>query len=170
MANRLRECGCTATGLDEAIRSYQEENNEEIFLKEFGEVEFNDLTPVAQAAIVLGDIVLPPQPNADGEITKRGFELATWDDRDGLPPGCRYADTGEETQSLVLCDITAGDLLGQRQRPQRVLPRDLRQQRCRPRTAARRRDQLLARRCRPGPRAAAARRGTSAPKAKSFLV
>jgi hypothetical protein len=110
VANRLRECGCTATGLDEAIRAYQEANDTH-FLKEFGQVQFNDLTPVAQAAIVVGDVVLPPQPNAEGVVTKRGFELATWDDREGLPPGCRYADTGEDAQSLVLCDITAGDLL-----------------------------------------------------------
>lgn len=110
VANRLRECGCTAEGLDEAIRAYQEENPE-VFLQEFDTIAFNDLPPVAQAGIVVGDVVVPPQPNADGTVTKRGFELATWDDREGLPPGCRYADTGEETQSLVLCDITAGDLL-----------------------------------------------------------
>jgi hypothetical protein len=110
VANRLRECGCTADGLDEAIAEYQA-RNPTVQLKEFGRVAFNTLTPVAQAAIVLGDIVVPPQPAGHGPITKRGFELATWDDREGLPPGCRYGATGEDTQSIVLCDITAGDLI-----------------------------------------------------------
>jgi hypothetical protein len=110
VANRLRECGCTAEGLDEAIAQYRAENPI-VQLMEFGQVPFNELPPTAQAAIVLGDIVLPPQPALDGSITKRGFELATWDDRRGLPPGCRYGATGEDTQSIVLCDITAGDLI-----------------------------------------------------------
>jgi hypothetical protein len=58
----------------------------------------------------LGDALVPPQPQG-GQITKRGFELATWDNREGLPGGCTYAQTGEDTQSIVLCDILAADLL-----------------------------------------------------------
>lgn len=112
-ANRLRECGCTATGLNQAIEEYKS-NNDIHQLAEFGRQEFTNFPPVAQAALVVGDILLPHQPAADGTITKRGFELATWDDRKGLPPGCKYAATGEEAQSLVLCDITAGDLLQSR--------------------------------------------------------
>ena len=110
VANRLRECGCTATGLGDAIEAYKQENATHS-LSEFGRRRFTDFTPIAQAALVVGDVVVPPQPAADGSITKRGFELATWDDREGLPPGCKYAETGEDSQSIVLCDITAGDLL-----------------------------------------------------------
>jgi hypothetical protein len=110
VANRLRECGCTVPGLGDIIEQYKAENATHQ-LAEFGRRRFSDFTPIAQAALVVGDLVVPSQPAADGSITKRGFELATWDDREGLPPGCKYAETGEDSQSIVLCDITAGDLL-----------------------------------------------------------
>lgn len=55
--------------------------------------------------------IVPPQPDASGNITLRGFRLGTWDNADGLPGGCRYLNTGDESHTLVGCDITAGDLL-----------------------------------------------------------
>lgn len=44
----------------------------------------------------------------------RGFHLGTWTDRDALPAGCRYVETGDDTgvETLVACDLTATDLLG----------------------------------------------------------
>lgn len=55
---------------------------------------------------------LVPPREAQGEtLTLRGFPLGTWSDAKGLPTGCRYADTGEQGQNLVLCDLTANDLL-----------------------------------------------------------
>jgi len=55
----------------------------------------------------LAHALLPPVSSPDH---RRGFRLATWDDAQGLPPGCRYAATGEEG-FLVECDMTASDLL-----------------------------------------------------------
>lgn len=40
----------------------------------------------------------------------RGFPLGHWSGKSRLPRGCRYADTGEDGQNLVLCDITARHL------------------------------------------------------------
>jgi hypothetical protein len=77
--NRLRECGCTAPGVNTAAD--------------------------------LGRAVVPRQPGPDGELTLRGFALGTWDDKTGLPPGCRYADTGEDANTSVICDLTAADLV-----------------------------------------------------------
>ena len=58
--------------------------------------------------------VVPPQPRdgQSGDVTFRGFELGTWDDRDGLPPGCRYGDFGDGSKTLVLCDLAASDVFG----------------------------------------------------------
>jgi hypothetical protein len=55
----------------------------------------------------LAHALLPPVGSSK---LRRGFRLATWDDPQGLPPGCMYSDTGE-TGFLVECDITANDLL-----------------------------------------------------------
>ncbi|MEM6997022.1 MAG: hypothetical protein AAF721_41345 [Myxococcota bacterium] len=117
VANRLRECGCTAEGLDGLIEQYKEDNPIVALgtsnPREF-EGPFVDLPPGAQAAIVLGDVLLPPQPRDgdEGDVTKRGFELATWDDREGLPAGCRYAKGEDRLRSVVVCDITSTDLRG----------------------------------------------------------
>jgi hypothetical protein len=55
--------------------------------------------------------VIPPQPTPDGKITLRGFRLGTWDNAEGLPPGCRYLDTGDTSHTLVACDLTASDVV-----------------------------------------------------------
>ena len=67
--------------------------------------------PGVTNSLELGAAVVPTQPR-DGSSDLRGFKLGTWDDAKGLPPGCRYADTGETSQFLVFCDLTAADVLG----------------------------------------------------------
>lgn len=52
----------------------------------------------------------PRQLPAGLHITLRGFKLGTWDDSHGLPGGCRYAEIGEDSQTVVLCDLTAADV------------------------------------------------------------
>ncbi|MEM6990190.1 MAG: hypothetical protein AAF721_06830 [Myxococcota bacterium] len=88
VANRLRECGCAAPGVTNAVE--------------------------------LGDAVVPPQPNPDGEVDLRGFPLGGWTDKSELPPGCRYADIGEDTQAIVLCDLTANDVFASLNDPKEV--------------------------------------------------
>lgn len=78
--------------------------------------ELPDGTKVTDAQ-ALANAVIPPKGHyGDGSLL-RGFRLGTWDDPKGLPSGCRYVghDADEagglpDTQTLVECDITAGDL------------------------------------------------------------
>ncbi len=65
--------------------------------------------PGVETPTDLGRAVIP-RPDA-GEELFRGFALGTWDDQTGLPPGCRYADVGEDSRTAVVCDLTATDLL-----------------------------------------------------------
>jgi hypothetical protein len=58
----------------------------------------------------LADALVPTQPDS-GPVTLRGFPLGTWSAADALPAGCRYFNTGESTQTLVTCDLTADDVL-----------------------------------------------------------
>jgi hypothetical protein len=58
----------------------------------------------------LGDAISP--------TTKMGFPLGTWagfvvgdQAASKLPPSCHYIDAGANSQTLVSCDLTAGDLL-----------------------------------------------------------
>ena len=59
--------------------------------------------------------LVPTQPQRDEEgkdiITLRGFPLGTWSGLTELPQGCKYGPTGDDSQTLVLCDLTAADLL-----------------------------------------------------------
>jgi hypothetical protein len=50
------------------------------------------------------------QPGAPAEGKTRGFALGTWDDPHGLPPGCRHAE-GDDSRTLVACDLTAADVV-----------------------------------------------------------
>ncbi|MEO1065572.1 MAG: hypothetical protein AAFZ07_29515, partial [Actinomycetota bacterium] len=62
------------------------------------------------SAFELGQAVVGPPGSAnDGET--RGFALGTWDDKEGLPPGCEYVDVGEDSRTAVKCDLTASDLV-----------------------------------------------------------
>lgn len=58
----------------------------------------------------LPDGIIPAQPGEDGKISLWGFRLGTWDDPEGLPPGCRYLETGDTSHVLVACDLTATDV------------------------------------------------------------
>jgi hypothetical protein len=58
----------------------------------------------------LGTALVPGQPQ-NGEITLRGFPLGTWSGASELPSGCRYADVGDNSQTIVVCDLNAGDML-----------------------------------------------------------
>jgi hypothetical protein len=61
--------------------------------------------------ISLGTALVPPQPDKTGAVTLRGFPLGTWSGADELPAGCRFVDIGEDSRTLVTCDLTAGDVL-----------------------------------------------------------
>jgi hypothetical protein len=67
--------------------------------------------------------IIPPQPRPDGSITLRGFRLGTWDDAEGLPPGCRYLETGDTSHTLVGCDLTASDVLANLNDPKELCRR-----------------------------------------------
>ena len=64
-----------------------------------------DLTAVDDIARAL----VPRQ--VSGAVTLRGFKLGTWSGATSLPAGCRYIDTGDESQTLVGCNLTASDVL-----------------------------------------------------------
>lgn len=81
--------------------------------------ECNCLAPGVTNSKELGDAVVPPQ-NGLEELTLRGFKLGTWTGESELPPGCRYADTGEDLQALVLCDLTANDVFNALNDPKEV--------------------------------------------------
>jgi hypothetical protein len=51
-------------------------------------------------------------------LSRRGFPLGSWNGfvegdeaRTKLPANCRYTDLGDGSQTLVTCDLTAGDVL-----------------------------------------------------------
>lgn len=61
-------------------------------------------------AVDLSRAVVPRQPSS-GLIDFRGFRLGTWGEKEGLPAGCRYADTGDDSRTSVICDLTSTDVL-----------------------------------------------------------
>lgn len=81
---RLGECGC---GVDTDAD---------------GVADITDPMAIAQALV--------PAPRGD-DVPLRGFRLGTWSGASELPSGCRYVDTGDDSQTLVGCDLTAADLL-----------------------------------------------------------
>ena len=62
------------------------------------------------SAEVMGRLLIPRQPDANGNVSLRGFRLGTWAGIDQLPEGCRYVDIDGD-QTLVTCDLTAADVL-----------------------------------------------------------
>ena len=65
-----------------------------------------------------GDIptaLVPPQPVTDDagqtQVTLRGFPLGGWADAQSLPPGCRHVALGDDSRTLVACDLTGADVL-----------------------------------------------------------
>jgi hypothetical protein len=85
---RLAECGC---GVD---------------TDGDGKADITDPAAIARA-------VVPPQPEADGSLKFRGFQLGTWASAAELPAGCRYMKTGDDNaaETIVSCDLTASDVL-----------------------------------------------------------
>jgi hypothetical protein len=67
-------------------------------------------------ATSIADALIPPQPTS-APVTLRGFPLGGWAGKDQLPAGCRYLDTGDASQVLVSCDLTADDVLQNRTDP-----------------------------------------------------
>jgi hypothetical protein len=59
----------------------------------------------------LANALIPPQPGAGGNVTLRGFPLASWSNPQGLTSGCQYAQTGDDSHTVVLCQLTANDVL-----------------------------------------------------------
>lgn len=82
---RIAECGC---GVDTDAD---------------GVADITDPTEISR-------VIIPRQPVAD-EITLRGFPLGTWTGASELPAGCSYANTGDESQTLVVCELTGTDVL-----------------------------------------------------------
>lgn len=52
---------------------------------------------------------LLPEPES-GAL--RGFPLGGWASAETLPSGCEYIQTGEDSRTLVRCDLTGSDILG----------------------------------------------------------
>jgi hypothetical protein len=84
-ALRAAECGC---GVDTDAD---------------GKADVTDIPGIARALV-------PRQPQ-DGAITLRGFRLGTWSNADGLPSGCRFMETGDQSHTVVACNLTASDVL-----------------------------------------------------------
>jgi hypothetical protein len=42
---------------------------------------------------------------------RRGFPLGTWSSPHELPSGCRYVELGDDSQTVVSCDLTASDVI-----------------------------------------------------------
>lgn len=42
---------------------------------------------------------------------RRGFPLGTWSGLAELPAGCRFVDLGDDSQTVVACDLTATDVI-----------------------------------------------------------
>lgn len=59
----------------------------------------------------IGAAVVPTQ-EAGQPVIMRGFHLGSWDDAFRLPPSCRYVNMGDDSKTIVSCDLTAGDVLG----------------------------------------------------------
>jgi hypothetical protein len=72
--------------------------------------------PPAAAARAVAEALIPPPPRKTQDVVLRGFPLGTWSGLQNLPEGCRYASgkesSGQPSQTLVACKLTAGDILG----------------------------------------------------------
>lgn len=73
-------------------------------------------TTVCAATIRLSECACTPTGDArlDTMISppdRRGFPLGTWSSPTGLPSGCRYIDLGDDSRTVVTCDLSAADVL-----------------------------------------------------------
>ena len=108
--------GCSATALGGAGIEWRR-SDPAICAAVMRTVECGCSAPGIDNATDFGFAVVPRPHDADGDLQLRGFPLGTWDDKEGLPPGCRYAETGEDTKTVVLCDLTGADVLAARKDP-----------------------------------------------------
>jgi hypothetical protein len=53
----------------------------------------------------------PTLPELISSPDARGFPLGTWSGPAELPAGCRYAELGDDSHTVVTCDLTATDVL-----------------------------------------------------------
>ncbi len=65
----------------------------------------------------VGAAVVPPQPDKDGNISFRGFQLGSFLSPTSLPPGCNYVKAGDDSRTIVSCDLTAADVTANLQDP-----------------------------------------------------
>ena len=65
----------------------------------------------AGSAEEAAEAMIPVQPTSSG-VSLRGFPLGTWSGAHELPAGCSYAETGDDSQTIVTCNLTASDLIG----------------------------------------------------------
>ncbi len=73
-------------------------------------------TTVCAATIRLSECACSPAgsatlPEMISPAERRGFPLGTWSSPGALPSGCRFADEGDDSQTIVTCDLTATDVL-----------------------------------------------------------
>jgi hypothetical protein len=53
--------------------------------------------------LALADVISPWE--------RRGFPLGTWANAGALPAGCEYVDIGDDSNTIVECELTAEDVL-----------------------------------------------------------
>lgn len=73
-------------------------------------------TTVCAATIRLSECACSPTgsdslPEMISPTERRGFPLGTWSSLGALPAGCRFVDSGDDSQTIVTCDLTATDVL-----------------------------------------------------------
>jgi hypothetical protein len=73
-------------------------------------------TTVCAATIRLSECVCTATgsqslPEMISPADRRGFPLGTWSSLAALPTGCRFVETGDDSQTIVTCDLTATDVL-----------------------------------------------------------
>lgn len=76
----------------------------------------SDSTVCASAARLAECGCAPTDPLVDlGEAvspwSRLGFPLGTWSGLRALPAGCRYLDEGEDSDTLVACDLSAAEVI-----------------------------------------------------------
>jgi len=66
-------------------------------------IRLSECACTATGSTSLAKMVSPPD--------RRGFPLGTWSNPRGLPAGCRFVEIGDDSQTVVTCDLTASDVL-----------------------------------------------------------
>lgn len=66
-------------------------------------IRLSECACTATGSDSLAEMISPPD--------RRGFPLGTWSDPHALPAGCRFIELGDDSQTVVTCDLTASDVL-----------------------------------------------------------